>query len=229
MKKFILLFAGILMLASCTQEGIISEEAVQNTNLFAKHEKAIVSHKNANEKEVLKELKADIVELKKNLSKADGNGLLQEFNRFKSFENQNDYEINNYDEALFMFTAQISPDQQELIITNFCDSETQNTICLPDSELTRQQLEFQVVAAITYALKDMAELSEAEILVVINSLSQTIKSKMQILSSYGYINLGYMFEFLIYSYNLTQNVEYSVAVVSASNTAISSMARNIKG
>ena len=56
MKKFILLFAGILILASCSNESVVAEqevladEAVQNPDLFARDGiKVDVCHKNAGE------------------------------------------------------------------------------------------------------------------------------------------------------------------------------------
>jgi surface protein len=56
MKKFIVLFAGILILASCSNEGVVAEqevladEAVQNPDLFARDGiKVNVCHKNAGE------------------------------------------------------------------------------------------------------------------------------------------------------------------------------------
>jgi hypothetical protein len=134
------------------------------------------------EKEALKDVKADIVELKKSLPNADGNSLLQAFNHFKSLENQNSYEISNYDEALFRFQAQVSPALQELIIENFCTAGAQDSICLADSELTRDQLEFQIAAAITYALNGSGPVSDTELLAIINSLPSRIISKIIFIS-----------------------------------------------
>ena len=64
---------------------------------------------------------------------------------------------------------------------------------------------------------------------IVNDATKSVKDKLaQIKNSTSSISIGDMFEMQMLMNHLSQLSEMSTAVVSASNSAISSMARNVK-
>ena len=187
------------------------------------------------EKRALKELKADLKVIKKEFSDGSGKQLLQWFNIFKDHENNNEIELVDHDEALFVFSAQIDSLLQDVLVISYCDSVPAYTICLPDSELTTDQLNFQIAAAIAldlsgYAQGSTGELELNEMIEVVENAVIRAKAKIEEITARGdSVSIGDMFEMQMLMNNLAQLSEMSTNIVSAANSAIQSMARNVKG
>ena len=190
----------------------------------------------SSEKMALKELKADLKVISKELSDDAGKQLLQWFKIFKDHEKHNEIELVDHDEALFVFSAQIDRSMQDLLIISYCDSESAFTICLPDSQLTTDQLNFQIAAAIILDLNIYVQgdtensLDFNELIEVIQISVTSVKAKIDEIQARGEsVSIGDMFEMQMLMNHLAQLSEMSTSVVSAANSAIQSMARNIKG
>jgi hypothetical protein len=187
------------------------------------------------EKRALKELKADLKVIKKEFSDGSGKQLLQWFNIFKDHENNNEIELVDHDEALFVFSAQIDSLLQDVLVISYCDSVPAYTFCLPDSELTTDQLNFQIAAAIAldlsvYAQGATGELELNEIIEVVENAVERVKAKIEEVAARGeQVSIGDMFDMQMIMNNLAQVSEMSSSVLSAANSTIQSMARNVKG
>jgi len=77
---------------------------------------------------------------------------------------------------------------------------------------------------------DQSGFSVTDLFSLVNTATTSAKAKLlQIQSRGSAISIGDMFEMQMLMNHLSQLSEMSTSVVSASNTAISSMARNVKG
>jgi len=80
----------------------------------------------------------------------------------------------------------------------------------------------------TLSVTDAGSFSAKDLLAIIDAATGQVKAKLELIKEGGNVGIGDMFQMQMVMNHLTQLSEMSASLVSASNAALASMARNVK-